>query len=646
MKRYLILFFLLFVGVAVCHAAGEKEENNKILQEVSLMKHDSLRLQKLNELVNQAVNEPKTYVLYLNKLLQEAKLQNNKKYIAKSYLLYLYSGYNEHDSKKVNLWMSKLEPLARKEGYYDYLFDAQQCIIDMLVLSQEFELAEQKSEQMLADAQKLNITDGIVAAHKSLASVYRSTYRFKEAAETLETAYKLSAKMKNVQSKLELITYLMSVYKYTGDHPNWLKYLAIKENEINKLIAKEPGQAEYYKGDLMLTYLSYLGYYIETNQKKKAEHYKQLVEKYMCSEYAVYQLNYFKGMADYYQFAGQWDKALEFRSKQCEVIKPLSYRDYPYMLSDKAAILYRMGREKEALETAKEVLRVKDTVRVSIFSKQIEQLKSSYISNQELLEQARIRRYFQYSILGVVLLFIIIFSYFAYKYYFIKKNLTQSEKEIRRIAENVQKATQAKERFLSNMSYAIRIPLNEVVNRSLLLASKQQIGEEKRTKVAQAILDTSSDLMSLVEEILDLSRLEAGRMKFSISEIEVNSLVRDLAGIFPALDLEIISPFPESQNILVEIDGVRLKQVFSSLLSDTVKGKKVFIKLEKTSDTVLSIQITHTNLASLNPAQNIIIRNEINRMIIEHFGGEYKVVPEAVCFTLRIQNTKLASDTR
>ena len=636
MKRYIIILILLLAGNIAGWATDVDEARKKQLLEVSVMKHDSLRLQKLNDLVSQSFHNPEDRLFYIGELLREAELQKNKRYMAKSYLLNIYVHYNEHDENKIDHWMRKLEPLARKEGYYDYLFEGKQCVVELLVMSQEFELAEQKSKQILVEAKKTNQIDGMVAAYKCMANVYRATYRFEKSAEMLEEAYKLSPKMNNSQSKIELITYLISIYKYTDDNSKWLKYLNIKEKEIKKLIASDPSQKDFYKGDLMMTYLSYLGYCIETGNKSKAAYYKQLVDEYKCSEYAVYQLNYFKGLADYYQFMEQWEKALEYRSKQCEVLKPLSYRDYPYHLLAKSEILFQMGREKEALETVKEVVRIKDTVRVSIFSKQIEQIKKSYDSSRELLEQARIQRYFQYSVLGVVIILIIIFSYFAYRYYHIKRSLTDSERKIRQVAEEVQKATKTKERFLSNMSYAIRTPLNEVVNRSLLLASKQQLSEKEREEVAQTILDTSSDLMKLVEEILDLSRLEAGRMKFSVSDVDVNALVRDAVGSFAASDVEIISSFPETGNVWIHIDGMRLMQVFSSLLSDIEKGKKVVIELKEESEDVLSVRITHTIFAAPEPTQEIIIRNEINRMIIEHFGGSYKIVPNAVLFTLKI----------
>lgn len=640
MKKNIIIWILLFTGnIAIGWGADSNDSKMQLPQEIVSMKHDSLRLQKLDSLINQTVTNLEKRSFYINEFLKEAEQQNNKRNIAKAYLLHIYLSFNKQDAEMVNQWEKKLEPLARKEKFYDFLFSAQQCVIEMLILRQNFELAEKQSENMLAETKKLDHVEGIIAAYKCLAGVYRSTYRFEESAQTLETAYALSPKMNNPKSKLEIITYLVAIYKQMKDQSNWLKYLNIKEKEIKSLIKKYPSTKDFYKGDLMLTYISYLGYCIESNQKERAAHYKQLVEKYKCEQYTVYRYNYYRVMADYYQFTKQWDQALEYRTKHAEILKPISYRDYPYALSSIAEIQFQMGQEKAALETAKEVLRIKDTVQVSIFSKQIEQIRSNYDSGQNALEQARIHRYFQYSVLGIVFILIIILSFFAYKYNDIKRRLTKSEKKIRQIAEEVQRATCTKERFLSNMSYAIRTPLNEVVNNSLLLASKQHIEEKERAKVAQTILDTSADLMNLVEEILDLTRLESGKMKFTVSKIDVNTLVRDAIGNHSSANIKLVTSIPEYQKLWIDIDGTRLMQVLNSLLSGTVDGKRINLKLELTDNHAVSIQIFHTVFAYSNPTQDIIIRNEINRMIIEHFKGIYEIVPEAICFTLKMPQT-------
>lgn len=67
-----------------------------------------------------------------------------------------------------------------------------------------------------------------------------------------------------------------------------------------------------------------------------------------------------------------------------------------------------------------------------------------------------------------------------------------------------------------------------VVESSLFLVSEQQIEDKQRVAISEVINKTSSDLMRLINDILDLSRLEAGMMRFVLSDVEVFSLIQDV----------------------------------------------------------------------------------------------------------------------
>lgn len=82
-----------------------------------------------------------------------------------------------------------------------------------------------------------------------------------------------------------------------------------------------------------------------------------------------------------------------------------------------------------------------------------------------------------------------------------------------------EEANEMKNRFLSNISYHIRIPLNGVVGFSQLIASEPNMPDELR-KVLFHHQKNSEELMRLVNDVLDLSRLEAGMMKFNIQSTD------------------------------------------------------------------------------------------------------------------------------
>ena len=300
----------------------------------------------------------------------------------------------------------------------------------------------------------------------------------------------------------------------------------------------------------------------------------------------------------------------------------------------KGELLGKMGRYEEALGIEKELLLAKDSLRITVYNKQIGQLNESYSIDSALLMRSRIQSWFKLVVLGVIVLLIAILLYFALRFYYIQRCLNKSEKKIRKIAEDVNRAVRVKERFLTNMSYAIRMPLGEVVRHSLLLASDEPMDEARREKIVHIISDSSTQLIALVNNILDLSRLEAGKMKFSVSEIDVKYLIQDVIGRAAVKDIQFNSAIPEYGK--VNIDGMQLRQILDSLLVLADGAVFLRINLEQSGGKFFVVTVTNSALASVEPTQEMIIRNEINRMIIEYFGGQYEVRSGFIRFTLKI----------
>lgn len=91
----------------------------------------------------------------------------------------------------------------------------------------------------------------------------------------------------------------------------------------------------------------------------------------------------------------------------------------------------------------------------------------------------------------------------------------------------IEKANETKNHFLSNMSYNIRILLNGVVGFSQLIASEPNMDESTRQEYSAIIQKNSEELIQLVNDVLDLSRLEANMMKFQIQTYDVIALCND-----------------------------------------------------------------------------------------------------------------------
>lgn len=137
-----------------------------------------------------------------------------------------------------------------------------------------------------------------------------------------------------------------------------------------------------------------------------------------------------------------------------------------------------------------------------------------------------------------------------------------------------EQASHAKSEFLSNMSHEIRTPLNAIVGYAELLArpAKQRSDVEVWT---QQLRRSSSHLLSLVTDILDLSKIEAGKMRVRLERHSLVEILKDVASLMRpqaeekllSLEVELIGEVPEK----IETDAVRLRQILVNLLSNAVK---------------------------------------------------------------------------
>ena len=151
-----------------------------------------------------------------------------------------------------------------------------------------------------------------------------------------------------------------------------------------------------------------------------------------------------------------------------------------------------------------------------------------------------------------------------------RKTLTAS---LRQAKEQAEAAAEAKSLFLANMSHEIRTPLNAVVGISELM---QDVGDNPRTvSYAATIRKSALSLLGIINDVLDLSRIEAGGMSLRKERCEIGTLVRDLMDMFQpvaegkqlTLQLELAADLPPA----LRADTVRVRQILVNLLGNAVK---------------------------------------------------------------------------
>ena len=149
-----------------------------------------------------------------------------------------------------------------------------------------------------------------------------------------------------------------------------------------------------------------------------------------------------------------------------------------------------------------------------------------------------------------------------------------AEQEMREARDKALQADKLKSAFLANMSHEIRTPLNAIVGFSDLLSDMNNFTEEEVTQFVATINKNCGLLLALINDILDLSRIESGTMEFMFAEHNLPLLlktVHDSQRLNMPPEVELVLYMPESDKKYLTTDNVRLQQVINNLINNAAK---------------------------------------------------------------------------
>jgi PAS domain S-box-containing protein len=154
-----------------------------------------------------------------------------------------------------------------------------------------------------------------------------------------------------------------------------------------------------------------------------------------------------------------------------------------------------------------------------------------------------------------------------------RKRMEQESLEARMEAE---KANLAKSEFLSRMSHELRTPMNSILGFAQLLDMGHLNPSQKRG--VNNILKSGKHLLNLINEVLDISRIEAGRIPLSLEPVHIESIVKEMIDVIQPLAIErkITVDFVagEANNLFIFADLQRMKQILLNLINNAVKFNK------------------------------------------------------------------------
>lgn len=244
--------------------------------------------------------------------------------------------------------------------------------------------------------------------------------------------------------------------------------------------------------------------------------------------------------------------------------------------------------------------------------------------------------------------------------------------EIQKKAEELALTTKYKSEFLANMSHELRTPLNSILLLSRLLSENVEENlTDEQVESANVIQSSGTGLLTLIDEILDLSKIEAGKMNLEYQQVSISALCKELESLFHPLvkekgigfSIHIDDAIPD----IIETDKLRLEQVLRNLLSNAIKftiegGVSLHVSLCSTNANFIQFAVKDTGIGISPENQKLIFEAfqqadgstrrkfggtglglSISREIMRLLGGEIALTSnlnEGSTFTISIPQDK------
>ncbi|KAA5532156.1 response regulator [Taibaiella lutea] len=154
--------------------------------------------------------------------------------------------------------------------------------------------------------------------------------------------------------------------------------------------------------------------------------------------------------------------------------------------------------------------------------------------------------------------------------------INDRNEEIVKKAAELEQSTRYKSEFMANMSHELRTPLNSILllSRYLYENSEKNLSEDQMES-AKVIFNSGNGLLELINELLDLSKIEAGKMELDYSQISVREIVSNTKSLFLPLakekGIELKFADETTQGLLMETDKMKLDQIIKNLISNAIK---------------------------------------------------------------------------
>lgn len=402
-------------------------------------------------------------------------------------------------------------------------------------------------------------------------------------------------------------------------------------------------QAANLAGSQAISYLNLGEVYLSLNKTIKASHYFELAEKiYSQLGDKSWLLNTYELSGKTYYTMHAYDKAAEYYSKAIQLAHEqrlaIHLRDGYQWLGD---IHAKQKKFEEACGYYKLYNEYKDSVIDENASANIARLQAQIDLQRKDKEIALLTKHTEAQIREInskkaqrnylILLVIAILMVLAFVYYLYREKKLMAMK-ILKAKELAEKAKEAQEQFLANTSHEIRTPMNGIIGMTNHLIDTPLNKEQQ--EYINAIRESSNNLLSIINELLDLSKIMAKKILFDRQPFELEPIIRNLVHLLEfrtqeknvRLSFTIDPAIPKT----IEGDAVRLKQILLNLVENAVKfthdgNIEIAVSLlAETQDSVkLEFSVTDTGIGIPENKLGMIFENftQVNAKTTRKYGG-------------------------
>nr|WP_229099134.1 HAMP domain-containing sensor histidine kinase [Bacteroides finegoldii] len=546
----------------------------------------------------------------------------------------------EVSTDSITVWDKLLEPELEEQQHYSLLFQLKLLTVRALITEGHFSLAIDKANSMYQKAKEMSYPLGTALSLQAIGNTYLNSSTPLAAIESYKEALEIISKVPDANQYAKTILTCIILTK--------LKFRQMTNIEADIQQLESLSSKDKNLGDVF--YLNYCQafYNIQTHHLPEALNYLQQTESInrQCQHsYFFLMIEYL--YACYYTESKEYAKALNiFDTILSHTQTAGSYKSL-LILQERAQLLALMGKNEEACQAYESLNTLKDSLDATNYIRQINELHTLYqIDKNELdnLNRQKTILYWSWLTISSIVILIILFIISIKRS---NKKLQQSQQELEIARKQEENSIRAKSLFLSNMSHEIRTPLNALSGFSSIL-TEETIDNETRQQCSDIILQNSELLLKLINDVIDLSSLEVGKMTFNYEQCDAVAICRNVIDMVEKIkqtnaEVRFSSTL---QSLQLTTDNARLQQLLINLLINATKFTPqgtITLELEKQTEDTALFSVTDTGCGIPKDHQNKIFNRfekldenaqgtglglSICQLIIEQLGGKIWIDPD------------------